>query len=116
MQTIYICFTTLSFCGFYLSAIFIIISEILLAFEQLERVANNRRLYDIIEKLGVDIKGRKMLIFKELSVFYMVPLIFPIVVFAIIVIRSQELFGRAGLPLMKCRLMEKHYKTNTMNL
>jgi hypothetical protein len=87
-------FTTLSFCGFYLSAIFIIISGILLAFEQLERVANNRRLYDIIEKLGVDIKGRKMLIFKELSVFYMVPLIFPIVIFAIIVIRSQKLFGK----------------------
>lgn len=86
-------FTTLSFCGFYLSVIFIVLSGVLLAFEQFERVANNQRLYGIIGKIGVDDEGCKKLLFKELLVFFGVPSILPIIIFAIVVIGSQKLFG-----------------------
>ena len=92
-------FTTLSFCGLYLSIIFIIVAGILLAFEQLERITNNQRLYSILEKMGVDDKGRRKLILKELLVFFMMPLIFPIILFAIIVFAAQTLFSQYILSL-----------------
>ena len=44
-------------------------------------------------RIGVDDEGCKKLLFKELLVFFWVPSILPIIIFAIVVIGSRKLFG-----------------------
>lgn len=46
-------FAAISFCGLYLSIIFIILSSTILAFEQLSKIDYNRRNYQILDKMGV---------------------------------------------------------------
>ena len=52
-------FTAISFCGLYLSIIFIILSSTILAFEQLSKIDYNRRNYQILDKMGVAQKNKK---------------------------------------------------------
>ena len=55
-------YTSISFCGLYLSVVFILLSCTILAFEQLSALDNSRRSYQIINKIGVSKKMQKKLI------------------------------------------------------
>lgn len=86
-------FTTISFCGLYLSIVFILLSCTILAFEQLSSIENNKRRYQIIDKMGVSKKLQNRLIRRELSTFFFIPLILPLIVMLILTVRAQDLYG-----------------------
>lgn len=52
-------YTSISFCGLYLSVVFILLSCTILAFEQLSALDNSRRSYQIINKIGVSKKCKR---------------------------------------------------------
>ena len=72
-------YTSISFCGLYLSVVFILLSCTILAFEQLSALDNSRRSYQIINKIGVSKKMQKKLIHRELSTFFFIPLILSLI-------------------------------------
>ena len=72
-------YTAISFCGLYLSIVFIILSCTILAFEQLSRLESNRQHFWVISRLGVDRHSQKKLVFKELTCFFTLPLIIPMI-------------------------------------
>lgn len=86
-------YTSISFCGLYLSVVFILLSCTILAFEQLSALANSRRSYQIINKIGVSKKMQKKLIYRELLTFFFIPLILPVIVMIILMFGAQNLFG-----------------------
>lgn len=86
-------FTAISFCGLYLSIVFILLSCTILAFEQLSALEHNRRSYQIIDKIGVSKEMQKKLIHRELSTFFFIPLVLPIVVISVLMAGAQRLFG-----------------------
>ena len=90
-------FTTLSFCGLYLSIIFIILSCSVLAFEQLSSIDKNRKNYAVIDWLGISAQKRASLARKELSTVFLIPLFFPIVLTILLVVGTQFIFGKAIL-------------------
>ncbi|WP_242622501.1 DUF4368 domain-containing protein [Intestinimonas timonensis] len=90
-------FTTLSFCGLYLSIIFIILSCSVLAFEQLSAIDRNRKNYAVIDRLGVSGSRQASLIRKELSTVFLIPLFFPIVLTILLIMGTQFIFGEAIL-------------------
>lgn len=90
-------FTTLSFCGLYLSIIFIILSCSVLAFEQLSAIDRNRKNYAVIDRLGVSGSRQASLIRKELSTVFLIPLFFPIVLTVLLIVGTQFFFGDAIL-------------------
>ena len=90
-------FTTLSFCGLYLSIIFIILSCSVLAFEQLSAIDKNQKHYAVIDRLGVSAQKQASLIRKELSTVFLIPLFFPIVLTILLVVGTQFIFGEAIL-------------------
>ena len=90
-------FTTLSFCGLYLSIIFIILSCSVLAFEQLSAIDKNQKNYAVIDRLGVSAQKQASLIRKELSTVFLIPLFFPIVLTILLVVGTQLFFGEAIL-------------------
>lgn len=51
-------FTTLSFCGLYLSLVILLLSCTILAFHQLSALDRNQRQYAILRQLGVDRQTR----------------------------------------------------------
>ena len=90
-------FTTLSFCGLYLSVIFIILSCSVLAFEQLSAIDRNQKNYAVIDRLGVSGHRQASLIRKELSTVFLIPLFFPIVLTVLLIVGTQFFFGEAIL-------------------
>lgn len=90
-------FTTLSFCGLYLSIIFIILSCSVLAFEQLSSIDKNRKNYAVIDRLGVSSQKQVALIRKELSTVFFIPLLFPIILTVFLIAGTQLLFGKSFL-------------------
>lgn len=86
-------YTSISFCGLYLSVVFILLSCTILAFEQLSALDNSRRSYQIINKIGVSKKMQKKLIYRELLTFFFIPLILPVIVMIILMFGAQNLFG-----------------------
>ena len=90
-------FTTISFCGLYLSIIFIILSCSVLAFEQLSAIDKNQKNYAVIDRLGVSAQKRASLVRKELSTVFLIPLFFPIVLTILLVVGAQFIFGEAIL-------------------
>lgn len=86
-------FTTFSIVGIYLSIIFIIFSGALLALEQLERIEKSRRYYGILRNLGCDETECGKIILKELVLFFLIPLLLPAIMFIIISISANQLFG-----------------------
>ena len=90
-------FTTISFCGLYLSIIFIILSCSVLAFEQLSAIDKNQKNYAVIDRLGVSAQKRASLVRKELSTVFLIPLFFPIVLTILLVVGTQFIFGEAIL-------------------
>ena len=90
-------FTTISFCGLYLSIIFIILSCAVLAFEQLSAIDQNRKNYAVIDRLGVSGRRQISLIHRELSTVFLIPLFFPIVLTILLIVGTQFIFGEAIL-------------------
>ena len=90
-------FTTISFCGLYLSIIFIILSCSVLAFEQLSAIDKNQKNYAVIDRLGVSAQKQASLVRKELSTVFLIPLFFPIVLTSLLVVGTQFIFGEAIL-------------------
>ena len=87
-------FTAISFCGLYLSIIFIILSCTVLAFEQLSALDYNRRSYQMLDKIGVDKKTQRRLIQKEISSFFFIPAVVPVITTVLLIIGSNRLFGK----------------------
>lgn len=90
-------FTTISFCGLYLSIIFIILSCSVLAFEQLSAIDKNQKNYAVIDRLGVSAQKQVSLVRKELSTVFLIPLFFPIVLTILLIVGTQLFFGEAIL-------------------
>lgn len=90
-------FTTISFCGLYLSIIFIILSCSVLAFEQLSAIDQNKKNYAIIDRLGIPRQAQCSLMRKELSAVFMIPLFFPVLLTILLMIGTQVFFGEAIL-------------------
>ena len=90
-------FTTISFCGLYLSIIFIILSCSVLAFEQLSAIDKNQKNYAVIDRMGVSAQKQASLVRKELSTVFLIPLFFPIVLTNLLIVGTQFIFGEAIL-------------------
>lgn len=90
-------FTAISFCGLYLSVIFIILSCAVLAFEQLSAIDKNQKNYEVIDRMGVQKKKQGDLIRKELSTVFLIPLVLPVLLTVLAVIGAQVLFGEVIL-------------------
>jgi len=90
-------FTTISFCGLYLSIIFIILSCSVLAFEQLSAIDKNQKNYAVIDRMGVSAQKQASLVRKELSTVFLIPLFFPIVLTNLLIVWTQFIFGEAIL-------------------
>jgi len=86
-------FTSISFCGLYLSIVFILLSCSILAFEQLSALDINRRNYQIIDKIGVSRQMQQKLVHRELSTFFFIPLVLPIIVMAVLMFGAQRLYS-----------------------
>lgn len=90
-------FAAISFCGLYLSIIFIILSSTILAFEQLSKIDYNRRNYQILDKMGVAQKTRRNLIKKEVGVLFFIPAILPMIIMMFLIVGANQVFGEAIL-------------------
>ena len=86
-------FTAISFCGLYLSVIFIILSCAVLAFEQLSAIDKNRKNYEVIDRLGVPVQKQIQLIHKEISTVFLIPLLLPVLLTVLLILGAQVLFG-----------------------
>lgn len=90
-------FTAISFCGLYLSIIFIIFSCSVLAFEQLSAIDRNRKNYAVIDRLGVEGQNQASLIRRELVTVFFILLFFPIVLTVLLIVGAQIFYGEAIL-------------------
>ena len=90
-------FTAISFCGLYLSIIFIILSCSVLAFEQLSAIDKNQKNYAVIDRLGVPGHRQASLIRRELSTVFLIPLLFPLLLTVLLIAGAQFFFGEAIL-------------------
>lgn len=90
-------FTTISFCGLYLSIIFIILSCSVLAFEQLSAIDRNQKNYSVIDQLGISGHKQASLIRKELSTVFLIPLFFPLILTILLIAGTQFFFGESIL-------------------
>lgn len=86
-------FAALSFCGLYLSVVFIVLSCTVLGFEQLASLARSRRGYSIIWHLGVTDSERKKLILKDLTIFFLIPAVLPCALLLLLAAGSQKVFA-----------------------
>lgn len=69
----------ISFVGIYLGIIFLITSAAVLALQQLSEAADNRRRYDILQKIGADNRLIGRALFKQIAVYFMLPLMLAII-------------------------------------
>lgn len=90
-------FTAISFCGLYLSIIFIIFSCSVLAFEQLSAIDRNRKNYEVIDRIGVSGQKQASLIRRELATVFFIPLFFPLALTVLLIIGAQVFYGEAIL-------------------
>ena len=86
-------FTSISFCSLYLSIAFILLSCTILAFEQLSALDHNRRSYQSIDRIGVSRMMQRKLIHRELSTFFFIPLVLPVIVMFILMLGAQSLYS-----------------------
>ncbi len=90
-------FTAISFCGLYLSVIFIILSCTVLAFEQLSALDSNRRSYQILDKMGIEKEVQQRLAQREVGTFFLIPAVLPIVTTVLLIIGANNLYGEVIL-------------------
>lgn len=87
-------FVSISFCGLYLSIIFIIFSCTILATKQLSEIEKNQLNYNILEKLGISYYARKKIIFKETLFIFSTPILIPLILIIICSIILNYSFGK----------------------
>lgn len=73
-------YTIISFCCLYLGVVFTILVGALLAFQQMAAVSRNRRSYTMLHKMGVASKEISKLAFREMLLFFAVPVIMPLII------------------------------------
>ena len=64
----------ISYVGIYLGIIFLITSAAILALQQLSEMADNRRRYAVLKKIGADDKMTGRAIFKQTAIYFLLPL------------------------------------------
>ena len=64
----------ISYIGIYLGIIFLVVSAATLALQQLSEIADNRQRYEILIKIGADSKMINRAIFKQVAVYFSLPL------------------------------------------
>lgn len=71
--------TIILFIGIYLGIIFLIASSAILALKQLTESSDNRQRYVILRKIGCDEKMINNALFKQIGIFFMMPLLLAII-------------------------------------
>ena len=91
---------TVTFIGLYLGIVFLISSSAILALKELSESSDNKERYKILRKIGADEKMINKALFKQIGIFYLIPLalatvhsIFGIKVCSIIL----DMFGKQDL-------------------
>lgn len=69
----------IAFIGIYLGIIFMIASAAILALQQLSEATDNKRRYEIIQKIGGDEKLINRTLFKQIAIYFLLPLSLAIV-------------------------------------
>lgn len=69
----------ISFVCIYLGIVFLISSTAILALQQLSEATDNRRRYDILKKIGADDKLINSALFKQIAIYFLLPLALAIV-------------------------------------
>lgn len=84
--------TIFSFLLFYIALIFIIISATILAVQQLHDAEKYRKNYDLLKKLGVEKEKIEELLWEQLFIYFLLPVIIPIILGFIIMFPLEQLF------------------------
>ncbi len=71
--------TIVTFIAIYLGIIFLIASSAILALKQLTESSDNRQRYMILRKIGVDEKMINQSLFRQIGIFFLMPLILAII-------------------------------------
>lgn len=71
--------TIILFIGIYLGIIFLIASSAILALKQLTESSDNKQRYVILRKIGCDEKMINSALFKQIGIFFMMPLLLAII-------------------------------------
>ena len=71
--------TIISFIAIYLGIIFLIASSAILALKELTENSDNRHRYTILRKIGMDEKMIHQTLFRQISIFFMAPLVLAVV-------------------------------------
>ena len=85
-------FVSICFSLFYLSFIFICISATILAVQQLSDAHRQRYSYAMLHKMGVNKRQLHALLAKQIAVYFIIPLVLPIVYLLPIIRMLDELF------------------------
>ena len=89
-----------TFIGLYLGIIFLISSAAILALKELSDSSDNKERYDMLRKIGVDEKMINKSLFKQIGIFFLVPLVLAII-HSIFGIKCAQLmlsaFGKNGM-------------------
>ena len=85
-------FVSICFSLFYLSFIFICISATILAVQQLSDAHRQRYSYAMLHKMGVNQRQLHALLAKQIAVYFIIPLVLPIVYLLPIIPMLDELF------------------------
>lgn len=85
-------FVSICFSLFYLSFIFICISATILAVQQLSDAHRQRYSYTMLHKMGVNQRQLHALLAKQIAVYFIIPLVLPIVYLLPIIRMLDELF------------------------
>ena len=70
---------TVTFIGLYLGIIFLISSSAILALKELTDSSDNKERYKILRRIGADEKMINKALFKQIGIFFMIPLLLAIV-------------------------------------
>lgn len=90
----------LTFIGLYLGIIFLISSAAILGLKELSESSDNKQVYKMLRKIGVDERDINKALFKQILTFFMLPLILAIIhsVFGLIFsLKILETFGNKDL-------------------
>lgn len=70
---------TVTFIGLYLGIVFLISSSAILALKELSESSDNKERYKILRKIGADEKMINKALFKQIGIFYLIPLALAVV-------------------------------------
>lgn len=89
------------FIGIYIGGIFVISAAVVLSIKELSGFSDNKNRYEILRKIGVDEKIINKALFKEIAVFFLMPLVVAIIhsIFGIQFAKETviSLFGTTGI-------------------